>query len=420
MKKNLLFVLFFSLSLCGCASDKVEDYASKSLEEKPLTLMLASDLHYLSPRINDNGSAFQAMSLNADGKAMLYSEEVVDCLIDTALAEKPEALLLSGDLTFNGEKASHEDLTKKLQKLVDKGIKVLAIPGNHDLNEPNALAYQGETMKATPSIDETTFRSLYGPISYQNAYSKDPTSLSYAYKLRNDLYVLCLDSETVIKGYFDEDGFPWLEALLKEAKQTNAKVISMTHESLNVQNDRFEDSALLNRARITPLYKTYGVSINLSGHLHLQHEKDFEGIHDIATSSLMVSPNHYATLQATASSFSYQTHPLGVEAWAAKKGSKDPNLLAFSAYSSAYFNDNSARRVTSRLKDSAYSETEKSEMKDAYVYLNASYFAGTVSEKSRYPEGFELWEKSDLSYKNYIVSMLADSQIDFNSFVYPL
>ena len=42
------------------------------------------------------------------------------------------ALILSGDLSFNGEKTSHEELAGKLFKLQEQGIPVLVLPGNHD------------------------------------------------------------------------------------------------------------------------------------------------------------------------------------------------------------------------------------------------------------------------------------------------
>ena len=46
--------------------------------------------------------------------------------------QKADGLILSGDLTFNGEKKSHEELAEKFKKVEKSGAPVMVIPGNHD------------------------------------------------------------------------------------------------------------------------------------------------------------------------------------------------------------------------------------------------------------------------------------------------
>ena len=48
--------------------------------------------------------------------------------MDQVIAEKPSALVLSGDITMNGEKINHEELARKLGKVQEAGIPVLVIP----------------------------------------------------------------------------------------------------------------------------------------------------------------------------------------------------------------------------------------------------------------------------------------------------
>ena len=80
--------------------------------QEPITMVVATDLHYLSPKLTDNGKFFTDMIENADGKNMVYIEEITDAFIDKMLDIQPEILVLSGDLTFNGEKESHIALEK--------------------------------------------------------------------------------------------------------------------------------------------------------------------------------------------------------------------------------------------------------------------------------------------------------------------
>lgn len=47
--------------------------------------MIATDLHYLSPKLTDHGSFFTSLIENADGKTMAYSEEVTEAFVDTVI-----------------------------------------------------------------------------------------------------------------------------------------------------------------------------------------------------------------------------------------------------------------------------------------------------------------------------------------------
>ena len=97
-----------------------------------IELIVATDLHYLSPSIVERGEVFEKVYLGGDGKQMNYMSEIPDAFIEDVIKEKPDGLILSGDLTFNGEKKSHEELVEKFKKVEKSGVPVMVIPGNHD------------------------------------------------------------------------------------------------------------------------------------------------------------------------------------------------------------------------------------------------------------------------------------------------
>ena len=66
------------------------------------TLLTATDLHYLSPELTDGGSAFTRMVDQGDGKMVGDSTALLEALVWQTIREAPDALILSGDLTFNG------------------------------------------------------------------------------------------------------------------------------------------------------------------------------------------------------------------------------------------------------------------------------------------------------------------------------
>lgn len=68
------------------------------------TLFLATDLHYISPRLTDNGERFTRVIESGDGKFMSHSEELLNGFVDEVIEKRPDALILAGDITFNGAK----------------------------------------------------------------------------------------------------------------------------------------------------------------------------------------------------------------------------------------------------------------------------------------------------------------------------
>lgn len=416
---NLVWLMGMLPLLFSCAGGfhYSPDKTAVKLGDKPLSLIVASDLHFLAPELTDGGAEFTETVDNADGKMTRYSEVVLDAFLEEVSLEKPDALLLSGDLTFNGEKLSHQELASKLLPLRKAGIPVLLIPGNHDINYPYSFAYSGSEVSHVDNVSEADFLSIYQDVTFSHVLSFDADSLSYVYPLREDVWLLALsaDGDSLYEGRIPDSTLSWAEKELDEAKKKGIKVVGMTHESVLEQNPHF--SALLyNASEVEDLYVKEGVLANFSGHLHIQHFKDNGTFPDFCTSSLVVSPSHYAKVSVSSSSFAYTTSSVDVESYAKKEGFTDPNLLSFSSYSKAFFKSSNEKRIRKKLADASNTEEEKEAMVTSYLELNDNYFAGKKTEESLYSEGFALWKKSDLSFAGYVQSMLAEDQLDYNAY----
>ena len=92
--------------------------------------------------------------------------------------KKPQAVILSGDLTFNGEKLSHQKLAQKLRRLTEAGIDVWVIPGNHDLNNSAAASFSQDQARRVESVSAAEFSAIYQNLTNRKAISQDPNSLS--------------------------------------------------------------------------------------------------------------------------------------------------------------------------------------------------------------------------------------------------
>ena len=142
-------------------------------------LMLASDLHYISRKTHDGGSAFWEMVAQDDGKISEYSDILIDTLVEEAITDKPSALILTGDITLNGERENHLGLAEKLHQVTEEGVPVLVIPGNHDIKNRNAATYFGNQRESAEYLENAEdFFAIYHEFGYDQAFSRDEASLS--------------------------------------------------------------------------------------------------------------------------------------------------------------------------------------------------------------------------------------------------
>ena len=89
-------------------------------------IILMTDIHYLAESLTDRGDMFQSMVEHGDGKLTNYVWEITDAALEEIKLLSPDALIISGDLSLQGEKKSHEELAKKLDEVEKAGITVLA------------------------------------------------------------------------------------------------------------------------------------------------------------------------------------------------------------------------------------------------------------------------------------------------------
>ena len=81
-------VVVSALLLGGCV--KAGTLPKKN---EPLTLVIATDLHYLAPELHDQGERFQRLIEESDGKLTEKSETLVDQFVQEMLQKKPQAVL---------------------------------------------------------------------------------------------------------------------------------------------------------------------------------------------------------------------------------------------------------------------------------------------------------------------------------------
>lgn len=378
----------------------------------PPNVIIATDLHLLAKELVEDGKVFREKVESDDGKTTLYSGEIIEACLEEVILQKPDALVLSGDLTFEGEKLSHQELVERLKKVQEAGIQVLAIPGNHDINNPKAASYLNadETSQAVETITPEEFAELYYEYGYAQAMSRDENSLSYTYALRDNIWMMMLDTniyepENLVEGEIRPETYQWMIQELDKAKEAGIQVIPIGHHNL-LSVSRFYTSDCMIRSRSSAiwLFQEYKVPLYLSGHLHVARVKknkaepgvpaDSYGIHEIVTSSLTMTPHQYAVLSWEESGqLNYQRRWVNVEEWARKQNSEDENLIEFNRYSRDWYYQIVGKKIYSKLD--SYPEEMKEEM--AYLYADILYHYGAgefLDQKAvESSKGYKLWER---------------------------
>ena len=374
--------------------------AASAEEGNTVTLWIATDLHYLSPSLHDDGALFRQILSSGDGKMTECMDEAVDAWVAQAIQARPDAVILGGDVTVNGELRSLQDLCGKLRRLTDTGIPVLMIPGNHDINYPYARRYEMTIASQTEAISGAAFRELCGPFGLDRAMSRDESSCSYVYALSDRLRILTLDANTEeLPGSLTDRTLVWAKEQLRQAAADGARVITVTHQNVLKQDTLlFNGFVLGNHEAVAELLRNNGVSLNLSGHSHLQHTSEENGLTDICTGAFAVAPIRYAVLEAADDgSWHYETRPVGVyeeEAWERLRST-------------------TRRQVESTLGQLALTEEERAEMLRFAVEINTAFYSGTLTEDMRQKalesRGWALWREKAapafwIGYLDHILS----------------
>ena len=267
-------------------------------------IAVLSDIHVMSPEllVND-GTAWQNF-LNSDRKLLDYSHEVYDVLIEKFLADKPDILLITGDLTKDGEKLSHQYVVAGLDRLREAGIHVYVIPGNHDRGTENALIFDGDTKSKAEVASGVDFENVYQNYGYNSSSVRESTTLTYACEPVRGLVLIGIDSGN--NGSLSAATLNWVCLQAEKARNEGKQVIAMMHHPLfpHVNNlDRFMGSYRVNdHENVRNRLIDAGVRVILTGHVHMSDiAKDYntelkDYIYDVNTGSPISYPCDYRVM----------------------------------------------------------------------------------------------------------------------------
>ncbi len=387
MKKFLILItMVIALSACSSTPTKI---ASGS----DIKLVVATDIHLLAKELMTNGDLMAEVFEYGDGRFVSYSNEIMSTLAYTVKANKADILVLSGDITNDGEKASHLALVKQLKEIEKNGTRVFVVPGNHDLENPFAKDYAIGGWKTAETISAKDFESIYKDFGFGEAISRDPSGLSYLAAPAEDVYLLMLDSNKYGmlnmpsgSGKLSQATLDWIKEATQLARDNNAQIITVMHHNVMKHSERlYEGYVISNSEDVLPLFDQLNLNIVLSGHMHAQDIKTSKQtnntIYDIVTSSMSIFPMNYGVVEyQKGKGFNYHFEPLDVQAWA-QVNSTDTNLLNFNEYAKDMnFIQNYNRAINSLIETDVILDSNISLSDETIMRLKNENFNGVIRQ----------------------------------------
>ena len=288
--------------------------ATAYAQNAPLQRMaIMSDVHLMAPELLvHEGTAFDNYIAN-DRKMLAQSGELLDSVTKHVAAYKPQVVLVTGDLTKDGERVSHEMLVAKwLKPMEEQGMRVFVIPGNHDVNNPHARAYDGDKAKRTRTVSAGEFAQIYKEYGYGEAIATDSHSLSYVVQLDADTRLIAVDACGYEGNDYDKDicvtggsikpeTMAFIKQQTEEAHRQGMEVMMMMHHGI-VSHFNWQDRVMKEylvdhwRKKARQIAGT-GIKVCFTGHFHSQDISRKYGLTDIETGSTVSYPHPYRLIE---------------------------------------------------------------------------------------------------------------------------
>ncbi|MGI6216589.1 MAG: metallophosphoesterase family protein [Coriobacteriales bacterium] len=297
-----------------------------------MRLAIISDAHLLATSLIGDNVSFRVDEAR-DTKMLLESRPIFERACDVVCEWGADLIIVPGDMTKDGEFASnieaHDLLMNLRERLSGKGVdsKVLAICGNHDINNSRALDFsEGFSVPATKTTPDD-FRKIWHDCGYDGALSEFSKWISerngkgdivqgwmsYSTRPVEGLTIIALDTckyisslhplgkeERQTSGMVSPELLEWLSIQVREAHDRGDAVLVFQHHGIVPHFDM--EPVLMpgflvdGYESVCRAYSDMGIKVVLTGHMHSNDisREDFENgrsIYDVETGSLVTYPS---------------------------------------------------------------------------------------------------------------------------------
>ena len=298
-----------------------------------IKIAVLSDTHYYPLNYVSDCEDYETY-VGGDPKMLEESGSILDAALQMVREDAPDILVVSGDLTKDGEKLGHEQLAERFQAIEDEtDTEVFVINGNHDVfNYEDSCTFENGSKEYAETTTADDFRKIYANFGYNGdceaEYFTNPNhdageiagELSYTVDL-GKFTIVAVDSgryspdadtgysenEHITAGRVDDDLLPWVVEKIQAADAEGDTVIGLMHHGL-VPHFEGEENILSeyvvdNWQATATAFADAGMRYIFTGHMHANDIAQFTSnagntITDLETGSLSSwrSPQRTVTL----------------------------------------------------------------------------------------------------------------------------
>ena len=329
---SVILAMIMILSIVPLSSSAAEAIKKGLTADKKVSFAVMSDMHYYPASLAGNyNEAFMNSIKTALAREPYQSVGIVDSAL-AGIAEHAKKngmkyLILSGDLTSNGEYEAHRQLAARLERFEkETGIQVMVINGNHDINKANGTTYESGKAELAKRTTPEDFLEIYKNLGYDLAYHRYTPSKGKAnmlsYSVRADGYrFIVMDtgkysSDVTEKGVdlaetagcLTTEATDWVLSEIADAKANGETVIGVYHHNF-VPHFKGEYTIIRGFVidgweELTDKLVDAGMHFSFTGHIHDSDiaqtvTDDGETLTEICTDSLTAFPNYFREVSAT-------------------------------------------------------------------------------------------------------------------------
>lgn len=266
---------------------------------KPFKFFVITDTHYFAKSLSASGKPYEEF-MDFEQKCFAETPYINDAVFDyLAKQTETDTIIIAGDLSFNGEKASHEEFSQLLKKVQDAGKDIYVVTAGHDI-EPNPFEYTSEGRHHIEGVKFFDLYEYYRDFGYDKAISFYRENLSYVAQLADGvrLLVLCNDSEEKRNISYTDELLAWAKEQMDNAKADGQMMIAMEHYPVLPGQPiltLIPDARQKESKKLYTLLADNGVHLIFTGHMHNQsinvvETENGNKFYDVCTGSVIGCP----------------------------------------------------------------------------------------------------------------------------------
>lgn len=248
-----------------------------------MKITFIADTHYYSKSLGTSGRAYELRS-GSDQKCLAETGEIIDAAFDKIAQSDANAAFILGDVTNNGEMASHNEFREKLYSLKKKKP-VYIITATHDwCCDENPRRFDGDKVyndvPVMKSCDLPEFYKDFGPRQAADSFITDIGTVCYTIDLGENVRVLCLNDDKNENGHagFTPECMKWIKTQLENARKDGCLMIGIEHHLLLPHISPLitgGSTCVENREEVAAQLADAGLKYMFVGHSHIQNTDYF-------------------------------------------------------------------------------------------------------------------------------------------------